>query len=100
MRRASHATDWVDYQGVPDQFKEVVIAGAVAIGVGTGQIETHFPSVGEDQLTLAMAIGQRGNERTGIDGIQLLRLRGEAGAAGFRLFRRLDSPPALWPWQT
>src|ERR1700693_796840 len=76
-RRASHAPDRVDHQGVPDQFKNVAIAWAVAIGVGAGQIEAHSPSVGEDQLTLATAIGQRGNQRTGIDGIPLLRLRRE-----------------------
>ena len=77
LGRSSHAPDRVDHQGVPDKFKKVVIAGAVAIGVGTGQIETHFLSVGEDQLTLAMAIGQGGNQRAGIDGIPLLRLRGK-----------------------
>jgi len=76
-RRASHAPDRVDHLGVSDQFKNVAIAGAIAIGVGAGQIEAHSPSVGEDQLTLAMAIGQRGNQRTGIDGIPLLRLRRE-----------------------
>src|SRR5713101_1744597 len=71
LRRASHAPDRVDHQGVPDQFKNVAIAGAVAIGVGTGQIESHSLSVGEDQLMLATAIGQRGNQRTSIDGIPL-----------------------------
>ena len=76
-RRASHAPDWVDHQRVPDQFKNVAIAGAVAVGVGAGQIKAHSLSVGEDQLTFATAIGQRGNQLTGIDGIPLLRLRRE-----------------------
>src|SRR5437879_7698235 len=76
-RCASHAPDRVDHQGVPDQFKNVAVAGTVAIGVGAGQIEAHSLSVGEDQLTLATAIGQRGNQRTGIDGIPLLRYRRE-----------------------
>src|SRR5207237_1414887 len=58
-------------------FKNVAIAGAVTIGIGTGQIEAHSPSVGEDELALAMAIGQWGNQRTGIDGILSLRLRRE-----------------------
>ena len=31
-RRASHTPDRVDHQGMPDQFKNVAIAGAVAIG--------------------------------------------------------------------
>ena len=66
-RRTGHAPDRIDHQGIPDQFKKVVIAGTVAIGVGTGQIKAHSLSVGEDQLTLARTIGQRGNQRTGID---------------------------------
>src|SRR6185295_3561707 len=67
LRYACHATDWVDHEGVSNQFKNVAIAGAVAIGIGTGQIEAHYPSVGEDELELATAIGQRGNQRPGID---------------------------------
>src|SRR5437016_13296230 len=68
-RRASHAPDRVHHQGVPDQFKNVAVAGAVAIGVGAGQIEAHSVSVGEDQLTLATAIGPRGHQSTGLAGI-------------------------------
>src|SRR5512141_2038676 len=57
-RCARHSTDRVDHQGVPDQFKNVAIAWTVAIGIGLGKIEAHLLSVGKDQLTLAMAIGQ------------------------------------------
>src|SRR6185295_3157757 len=64
--RAGHAPDRVDHQGVPDQFKNVSVTWAVAIGVGAGQIEIHFLSVSEDQLTLATTIGQRRNQCTGI----------------------------------
>ena len=56
-RRARHAPDRVDHQGMPDQFQNVVIAGAIAIGIGAGQIEAHFLSMDKDQLTLARAIG-------------------------------------------
>jgi phosphoribosylaminoimidazolecarboxamide formyltransferase/IMP cyclohydrolase len=55
----------------------VLAKDGMVVGVGAGQIEAHFLSVGEDQLTLARAIGQRGNQRTGIDRIPLLRLRRE-----------------------
>src|SRR4029077_12800406 len=53
------------------------IARAVAIGIGTSQIEAHAPSVGEDKLALATAIGQWGYQRAGIDGVLSLRLRRE-----------------------
>ena len=36
LRGTSHAPDRVDDQGVPDHFKEVVIARAIAIGIGAG----------------------------------------------------------------
>ena len=77
LRRARHAPDRVDHQGEPDQFKNVGIAGTVSIGVGPGQIEVYFLSMGEDQFTFATAIGQRGNQCTGVDGIPLFRLRCE-----------------------
>ena len=57
LRRAGHAPDRVHHQGEPDQFKNVGIAGTVAIGIGPGQIEVHFLSMGEDQFTFATAIG-------------------------------------------
>ncbi len=39
LRRAGHAPDRVDHQGMSDQFKQVMIAGAVAIRIGAGEIE-------------------------------------------------------------
>src|SRR5437879_12560185 len=36
-RRASHAPDRVHHQGVPDQFKNVAVAGAVGNRVGASQ---------------------------------------------------------------
>src|SRR5262244_323642 len=56
LSHASHAADWVYNLGVPDQFKNVAIAWAVAIGVGPCQIEMPIFGMGEDQLTLAMPI--------------------------------------------
>ena len=77
LRRARHAPYRVNHLGVPDQFKNVGIAWAIAIGVGASQIEAHFLSMGEDQFTLATTIGQGENQRAGIDGIPLLRFRRE-----------------------
>src|SRR5678815_3728334 len=69
--RASHASDRVNHLGVPDQFKNILIAGTVAIGIGIGQIKAHSLRMGKDQFALAPAIGQWGNQRAGIDGILL-----------------------------
>ena len=43
-----------------DQLKKVVIAGAVAVRIGPGEVEIHCASVSKDQLALATAIGQGG----------------------------------------
>ena len=60
-----------------NQLKKVVIAGAVAVRIGPGEVEIHCSSVGKDQLALATAIGQGGNQCTGIGGILLFQLCGE-----------------------
>ena len=73
--RASHASDRVNHLGVPDQFKNILIAGTVAIGIGIGQIKAHSLSMGKNQFALAPAIGQWGNQRAGIDRILLRGLR-------------------------
>jgi len=77
FRRACHAPDGVYYQGVPNQFKNVAIAGAVAVSIGISQIESSVSRVGEDELTLATPVGQRRNQSAGVDGTLLFRLRRE-----------------------
>ena len=41
LRRSGHAPNWVDHQRMSDQLKKVVIAGAVAVCIGPGEVEIH-----------------------------------------------------------